>query len=337
MTDRLLVTGAQGFIGRYLIAHLLDRSSDVTVLGIGRSPRQDLRFLHSLNCRQQKVPAPLPEQLLTSNRTRYIYQSIDPSPGVLASIIREFSPTVVIHLAASLRGMNDEQILHNNVQSTTSLLEALKIGGIRIRIFLFASTGGVYGKQEDQPIKENASAGPLGSYSQSKLVCEDLVRDFGIRSDTPVSIARIFNVLGPGQDELHIAGRLASQTSAILAHGLPPNISIGSLESTRDFLDVRDVCAALSSIMDQCREGICNVGSGSEIKIADLLASFVQSAHLVDVARIEVDHARLESVPRHVADTKLLGATGFAPRYPIEVSCQEMLIYYERLVHPHCG
>jgi nucleoside-diphosphate-sugar epimerase len=337
MSDRYLVTGAQGFFGRYLVSHLLGRSDDASVLGIGRSPRQDSHFLHSASCRGQALPVPVPEALHPTHGSRYKYLSMDLSSGKLAGVIRTFQPTAVIHLAASLRGLTDELILHNNIRSTESLLDALKLSAVRPRILLLASTGGVYGSQENQPLTEERAPAPVDVYARSKLACEDLVSEFARQSRVRVTIARIFNVLGPGQDELHVAGRLASQISAILAHSSAPIIRTGSLESSRDFLDVRDVCAALITILDRDYEGICNVGSGIETTIGELLAFFVGSAGLAATARVELDTTRTESVRRHVAGTRLLAAIGFTPEYSVELSCRDMLAYYARFIHTQCA
>lgn len=330
------MTGAQGFVGRYLVGHLLDRSGQATVLGIGRSPRQDLHFLYSVSCGDRHVRAALPDWLHITDPSRYGYVSVDLSSGEIADVIRDFSPTAVIHLAASLRGVTDEVILQSNVKSTACLLDAVMASGIKLQMFLLASSGGVYGKQEKQPIKEDATVAPLNPYAQSKLASEDLAKDFALRSGTPTAIARIFNVLGPGQDELHVAGRIAGRVGTILAHNSSPVIQAGSLESSRDFLDVRDVCLALGTILDQNRQGVYNVGSGVETRIGDLLELFIQSAGLAGRIRIVADTTRTESIPRHVASIGLLEATGFAPGYSLARSCCEMLTYHQRFVHGHC-
>src|ERR1700722_18299800 len=125
MTQRYLVTGAQGFIGRHMVSHLLCRFPGCTILGVGRSPLQDSVFNYSVSRGDRRVPARLPEYLRTAVGLRYNYVALDITSGDFATTVLEFRPTRVIHLAASLRGAPDELIFQNNVRNTTSLLHAI--------------------------------------------------------------------------------------------------------------------------------------------------------------------------------------------------------------------
>jgi len=333
MTSRYLVTGAQGFIGRYFIAHLLDRNPESKVLGIGRSPGQNSTFLHSLTCGDRAVPAPLPEHLGNLGAGSYSYASVELSDADLANVIRDFQPTAVIHLGASLRGISEEIVFQNNVRSTEGLLNAIRASGVNIRLFLLASSGGVYGRPESLPIVETAPVQPVDIYSRSKLASEDLTRAFALQSGIPLAIARIFNVFGPGQDELHFPGRMAAQVAAIQAGKSPPVIRTRLLSSTRDYLDVRDVCAALGGILERNLEGICNVASGVETNVGDLLRLLLEVAGLPVPVRIEQETGRPDPVPRHFANINRLAETEFAPTRSLAQTCFEMLNYYSRLIY----
>jgi nucleoside-diphosphate-sugar epimerase len=238
----------------------------------------------------------------------------------------------VIHLAAALRGAPDELIFQNNVRNTASLLHA--ICQCDVEMLLFASSGGVYGKQDHFPIEETAVVLPLDSYSRSKLASEELVGQFAIRSGVPTAIARIFNVFGPGQDELHFAGRITGQLASILAHNkAEPIVRVGPLSSSRDFLDVRDICSGLAVILESNHQGVYNVGSGIETNVGELLSVFLDAAGLGKDVQIETDADRIDPVPRHVANIGRLADEGFAPQYSLERSCQEMLAYCARYMY----
>ncbi|MCL2825581.1 MAG: NAD(P)-dependent oxidoreductase [Polyangiaceae bacterium] len=328
---RYLVTGAQGFVGHYLIHCLLSRTEESTILGIGRSSQRDSHFLRPLTC-TAKEGVPLPEPLRSLRSPRYSYLSVDLLSDKLLEVVRQFRPTAVIHLAALLRGVSDELILLNNAQSTESLLKTLLTSESKPEMFLLASSGGVYGRQYVQPISEFAELAPMDDYAKSKLAAESMVQRFAERSGTRVAVARIFNVLGPGQDELHLGGRLVAQIGAILSRTSPEVIRVGSLGSTRDFLDVRDVSTALALILEHNREGIYNVGSGVETRIADLVKLFLESAELQDVARIENNPDVIDYIPRHVASVQRIAAIGFKPTRQLALTCCEMLECY-RLLH----
>jgi len=276
----------------------------------------------------------LPEPLRASRSPRYSYLSLDLLSDELADVVSQFRPTAVIHLAASLRGVPDEFIMLNNVRSTESLLKALVSYGSKLEIFVLASSAGVYGRQELQPVTENTRLVPLDDYAKSKVISEDRVQDFAQQSGIPVAIARIFNILGPGQDELHFGGRIVSQIGTILGGATPAVIRTTSLASTRDFLDVRDVSTALALILEQNRGGTYNVGSGVETKIADLVMLFLRSAELQEVARIESDPNVIDPIPRDMASIQRIAAIGFMPTHPLALTCCEMLEYYQRFILP---
>ena len=301
------------------------------MLGVGRSPQQDSVFNYSVSCGDHRVPARLPEYLRTAVRPRYNYVALEITSDDFAATVRDFHPTRVIHLAAALRGAPDELIFQNNVRNTASLLHA--ICQCDVEMLLFASSGGVYGKQDHFPIEETAVVLPLDSYSRSKLASEELVGQFAIRSGVPTAVARIFNVFGPGQDELHFAGRITGQLASILAHKAQPIVRVGPLSSSRDFLDVRDICSGLAVILESNHQGVYNVGSGIETNVSELLSVFLDAAGLGKDVQIETDADRIDPVPRHVANIGRLADEGFAPQYSLERSCQEMLAYCARYMY----
>src|ERR671927_385428 len=71
------------------------------------------------------------------------------------------------------------------------------------------------------------------------------------RYHIPTIWARLFNLTGPGQDERHVCGRFASQAAAIGEKELPPIIEVGPLDTTRDFIDVRDVASAVKLLVEK--------------------------------------------------------------------------------------
>src|SRR5688572_8531483 len=96
-SPRVLITGAQGFLGRYLVALYLGSAPSVKVFGIGRSPRFYDRFTHFVTWKDVRVPAPLPVELEESvSDSRYSYESIDIRDcSRLAESISKFKPTAI--------------------------------------------------------------------------------------------------------------------------------------------------------------------------------------------------------------------------------------------------
>src|SRR5262245_57039032 len=147
MATRFLITGAQGFVGRYLISHLLQATGEGhEVLGLGRSSRLDEVFSHSISWGRRSIRAPLPEELrILRDEPRYHYACADiRQPDQLDRLLRAFSPDVVIHLASGLRDDPSDFLFRTNVEGTICLVQALADAGINLSKLVICSTGGVY-------------------------------------------------------------------------------------------------------------------------------------------------------------------------------------------------
>jgi GDP-4-dehydro-6-deoxy-D-mannose reductase len=164
------------------------------------------------------------------------------------------------------------------------------------------------------------------------LDAEELVNTFAFETGISTAIARIFNVVGPGQSDLYFASRVAGQVAAILAGKAAPIIRTGPLSSTRDFLDIRDVCFALDAVLERSFAGTSNVASGVETKVGDLLQQFLQTSGLQGTVKVQEETGQVISVLRHFANISRLTATGFAPKHSLVQTCTDMLTYYQGLI-----
>ena len=117
MASVILITGAQGFMGRYLVADWLAADPEVAVFGIGRSSQLDEQFTHSVRCGKSLVAAPLPIPLLDTLRSRrYRYLKLDMADTAsLTQLLADIQPDIIVHLAASLRDDPAVQLVHANI------------------------------------------------------------------------------------------------------------------------------------------------------------------------------------------------------------------------------
>lgn len=326
---RYLVTGAQGFLGRYLVARLLRDRADAEVLGIGRSPRSDAHFTHTLAWSGAPVPAPLPAELRAAARDpRYRYRAADvEDAGAVARLVADVRPHVVFHLASALRGEPRERLYRTNLGGTRGLLAAIAAAGVPVERIVLGSSGAVYrtGPGCEPPFAEDAPLRPADAYGRSKLAAERACRAF---PQLPVVHARIFNLVGPGQDERHAAGRFAGRLAAMAHAGLPRRLEVGSLSPTRDWMDVRDAASALALLGERGAPGRAyNLASGVEVPVRQVLDTLVRVAGIpVDVVE---DHAGPPpGEPRHVADVRRLGEMGFAAAHPLDRTLADLWDYY---------
>jgi len=234
-------------------------------------------------------------------------------------------------LFSCFRGDAREELFGINVNGIIRLIEAIAESGINKPRLIIASTGGVYGMPARGmlPIKEDATCAPIDMYSVSKLAAELASKVLSRQHRIPSVWARIFNLVGPGQDERHACGMFASTIAAIAKNEMPARIEVGALDTTRDFLDVRDAAYALLVLIRKGAEGATyNVGSGIETSIESVLTTMLRVANLAGSIEVRRTKDRLQDIPRHCADIEQLSALGFRPRYRLDRSLTDLFRYY---------
>jgi GDP-4-dehydro-6-deoxy-D-mannose reductase len=330
---RVLVTGAQGFCGRWTVARLLRADPGVEVLGLGRSREMPDRFSHRVHWGDVPIEAPLPSPLRSAIAdARYRYVAVDLlDVDRVNAVLRAFRPAVVVHLAAALRDDPPPDLFRSNVAATRTLYEAIARAGGRPPTVVLGSSGSIYGEPPATalPVDETRAPAPSDPYAESKAAAEQAAAILAHRHGIPTVVARIFNVVGPGQDERHVCGWLARQVAEIAAGMAEPRLTVGRLDTTRDFIDVRDVARALHLLAEHGLAGeTYNVASGIEMRIGRVLCMILDLGKLAGSVGLEERPARSADPGRMVADVRRLGALGFACEYPLARSLQDLLHYY---------
>jgi GDP-4-dehydro-6-deoxy-D-mannose reductase len=279
------------------------------------------------------LEAPVPDALRPALREgRYQYAVSDLlDRASLEALLRAFRPELIIHLAAALRDDPADVLFRTNVEGTVSLLEAICGSGIETPRFVLGSSGAVYGSAANEalPLREGGARVPIDLYGVSKLAMEEAARVVASRSGIALIVARLFNPIGPGGDERHLTGWLAAQVAAIEAGVLPPVVRVGPLDTTRDFLDVRDTAAALGRLAQEGRVGgVYNVASGEETPTRTILQTVLRLTSMAARIRVVEGPRRQADVPRHFADVTALDGLGFHPGYSQEDSISDLLNYY---------
>jgi nucleoside-diphosphate-sugar epimerase len=330
---RVLVTGAQGFLGRYLVAALL-AGSDVEILGCGRSPALARSFTHRIRAGRGLVPAPLPHEMedpAGNRRYRYVQVDLLDAAGMKQCLV-EFQPDTIFHLASALRDESVEILFRTNVMGMAGLMEAICASDVRVRRLIVGSSGSVYGHSCELPLGEDACCNPADLYGTSKLSAEHVSRVLGSRFAIPCIWARLFNLVGAGQDERHLCGRLISQMAAIVRGHVPPIVRAGNLDPTRDYLDIRDAAQALIAIENKGAENsIYNVASGIETPVREVLDVCLKVAGLDGKVSLEQMSGRIDDTARHFGDVGRLVALGFRRSYTLGDSLADLLAYYFKI------
>jgi len=310
-----------------------------SVTAIGRSSAMTETFPHVATRNDEEIAAPVPAALRAAGADlRYRYETLDLLNGpALTAALARLRPTHIIHLAGALYGSPMPELTRGNIDAIDSLYQAIVGANVPAPRVVIGGTCGVYGVPETLPIAESARPTPTNAYGVSKLAAEHLARVAGDQHDIPTVTARIFNPIGPGQDERHLSSSLAAQIATIAAGGGKPELRVGDLSSTRDFIDVRDVASALCRLaLRPDAEGIYNVGSGVETRCARLLDELLDLAGLPELP-IRRRPGRPGDIPRHVADIGRLQALGFECAFTVRDALSAIADYYRLEVHGAVG
>ncbi len=182
------------------------------------------------------------------------------------------------------------QYYESNVLATENLFAAINEMGIRCRV-LFVSTAGVYGNQATNVLNEELRPLPVSHYGLSKFVCERLASILGSAHD--VTIARPFNVIGPGQNADFLVPKLIHH----FAHR-KPRILLGNLDPVRDYIDVAACCDALAGLLtkDEAIGETVNICSGQGSSVREMLSHLRElSGHDIE-AVVSPDFVRKNEV-----------------------------------------
>lgn len=304
--SRLLVTGADGFVGRWLLRAARAAGHDVVAAIAPESPDPATWLGESV----QTVRADI----------------TDPTGLAAIAAVR---PDAIVHLAAVASGADARRdpvtAMRVNAEATIALLRAIAETGATPS-FLFVSTGEVYGAGHDAPIAESAAVLPVSAYAASKVAAERPVLDLGPSWGMRTIIARPFPHSGPGQDTRFVLPAFAARLSEAKRAG-EHSIPVGNLDVVRDFLDVRDVVRAYLLLLERGDSGeVYNVASGIGQNLHDC---FIRLAALSGVDAVPVEDAELMR-PADIAvligdPSKLRAATGWTPTIDFEQTLQDVI------------
>ncbi|MEU6310217.1 NAD-dependent epimerase/dehydratase [Streptomyces sp. NPDC047014] len=250
---RVLLIGANGYLGRYVADRLLADPA-VQLTALGRGDDADVRF-----------------DLATG------------SPGALTRFLDAVHPGVVINCAGATRGGARELTRHNTVAVAT-ICESLRRSGCGARLVQLGCAAEYGPSQPGSSTAEDAVPRPGGPYGVSKLAATELVLGSGLDA----VVLRIFSPVGPGTPAGSPLGRLAEAMRRAMQSG-DGELKLSGLGVQRDFVDVRDVARAVHAASLSAAQGVVNIGTGRAVRLRDAasvlarVAGYGGALHELDV------------------------------------------------------
>ena len=294
---RALVTGGRGFVGRWLGGNLEHEGDEVVVIDA--------------------------ETDVTDER------AVEAAIG--ASV-----PDAVYHLAARTHvgesWREPLEVLRVNTLGTAAVLVAARRAAPDATV-LVVSSSEVYGAlgPEELPVAESAPLRPATPYAASKAAAEQVALQAWLGYGQRVVVARPFNHVGPGQSTAFAVPALARRVLEARRDGRR-ELVVGTVTTRRDFTDVRDVVRAYRLLVERAEPGgVYNVCSGHDLAISDVAARLMALAGVELRMVTDPDLVRPVDTPVLRGDpSRLVEATGWAPRIPLDETLQDVLRGLER-------
>ena len=303
----ILVTGGTGALGFHILS------------GVTRSKRKLYSFSDEVPQPWQKVED---VEYLTGDLLNF---------KELHEVILKTQPDFVYHLASqSSVGLSYKkpfETLSTNLLGTQNLLEAVRIAAPKAKVLLLSSSE-IYGRTEALLTtlhKESTPPNPLTPYATSKACMEILGNQFRNAHDLHIVFVRPFHFTGPHHSRRFAIPSITHQLVKMKHYGDEPVLYTGSLDISRDVIDVRDVARAMIQVLNSSKSGeVYNICTGKSYTFREL------TEHLVDIAGISVDFRynpsldRSNDIPLLIGDPTKIMDIGWKPLISIEDSLTDL-------------
>jgi nucleoside-diphosphate-sugar epimerase len=298
-----LITGGSGFVGR----HVLD-GLKAGVEGVARSEIEVVAL-------GRRRPMGWPEQ-------SFVVADLNDTTSVRRAI-QTISPDFVVHTAGRTPPALDDELYRTNFWATIHLLGALRALEKPLRVVLSGSAAELGPVDAAHlPVSESYHCQPIGAYGRSKWLATR--SGLAERSPMEVSVARVFNPIGPGTPTTQAFGRFADRLSD--PDPDPLTLRVGDLDSRRDFIDVRDVAQAMIALALRGRAGLVyHVGTGRSQRVGDGLERLIRlGGRSVEVSVDPSLQSRRGPADSRADIDRIVSHTGWEPSFSWEQSLTDL-------------
>lgn len=302
------MTGANGFVGSWIVKSLLEKRAKVTVLIRDMTSKSNLKYMN------------------VSNQINIVIGSLS-DEMLIDRIMNEYEIDTCFHLAAqAIVGAANRSPLptfESNIRGTWNILEACRNNHVKIVV---ASSDKAYGPADSLPYKEDHRLNARYPYDVSKACAEMLCRSFRNTFDLPVVVARCSNIYGGG--DFNLSRIIPGTISALL---LGEEIIIRSDgTAVRDYLYVDDAVDAytlLGERVEDLRGETFNFGTGDPIAVLDLTRKIIKISGKNSEPRV-LGTAKSEIDKQYVSSEKAKEILGWAAKFRLDEGLKETIKWY---------
>lgn len=316
--QRYLITGFSGFVARHFLSILETESPSAVILGLDANA-PDFSFANNKNIQVDF------KQIDMLDRNK------------LESIIKQFNPDYILHLASCSSVAKSwkfpENSFINNTNIFLNLLESVRLNNIKCRILSVGSSEEYGNVTVDAiPLEEETRVNPTSPYAVARVSQEMLSHVYAKGYGLDVVMTRSFNHIGPYQRDIFVVSSFAKQLVEI-AEGIQKEhiLYTGDISVMRDFVDVRDVVNAYYLLFRKGISGeVYNICSGNGVKLSELILLMTKTLDL------KVDIRQKESLVRPTdnrvivgSNVKIVKAVDWRLNYTLSESIRDIINFWK--------
>lgn len=301
---KVLITGAGGFVGKYLIKEFQNADYEIIACDINKKDAFDSSIkYYDLNILDKEL---------------------------VEDLIKKEEPNYLINLAAiSSVGLSwniPQKTIEVNVVGTLNLIEAVRRYSPKCKVLLIGSSEEYESK--DKPLQETDTINANNPYGISKISQENFARLYKEKYELNIVCTRSFNHTGIGQLEQFVIPSFCKQVAEIDKSNNPGKIYVGNLSAYRDFSDVKDIVKVYKKLLEnETTDLIYNVGSGKAYKIEDILNYIISLSNQKIEIVIDKEKFRPIDTPYICCDNSKI--KDFFDNTDIKQTIKEMFEYYK--------
>jgi GDP-4-dehydro-6-deoxy-D-mannose reductase len=299
--DKILIFGISGFTGRHFQQYILKNKLDEKyhIIGVDLNSSEDLQ----LDCRQCDLA----------------------DVNELSELIKTEAPDYIVNLAGISHSDDIELVININTKICRTVCDSIVKYGIKIKKILLIGSAAEYGETQVLPMKESSPLNPVSIYGLSKVWQTYQAKYFRNCYNLKISLARTFNISACDLPEKFSLGSFIEQIKKSPSNG---TLTVGNIDSRRDFVDISDVVDAYWKIlMNEKDDFIFNVCNGYSILISDIINHLIKVSGKKIQIIVDPDRYNKGDIADSYGDNKKIRQiTGWCPRKDILQSLENSFV-----------